>query len=99
MNFDYPTEDPRLSGPDRTIWEEDHPVTEWMESSGIEEILYSLLYGDPLKAKAELDAAIDALVTGTAPDQPQIARLKKRKLRLRDEISQLEDQMIPDIIA
>lgn len=60
MNFDHPTEDPRLSGPDRTIWEEDHPVTEWMDSSGIEEILYGLLYGDPLKAKAELDAAIEA---------------------------------------
>lgn len=47
----------------------------------------------------DLDAAIDALVSGTAADQLQIARLKKRKLRLRDEISMLEDQMIPDIIA
>lgn len=47
----------------------------------------------------DLDAAIDALVTGTATDQLQIARLKKRKLRLRDEISMLEDQLIPDIIA
>jgi hypothetical protein len=47
----------------------------------------------------DLDAAIDALVSGTATDQLQIARLKKRKLRLRDEISMLEDQMIPDIIA
>ena len=47
----------------------------------------------------DLDAAIDALIAGAAPDQLQIARLKKRKLRLRDEISMLEDQMIPDIIA
>lgn len=47
----------------------------------------------------DLDAAIDALVTGGAPDQLQIARLKKRKLRLRDEIALLEDQLIPDIIA
>lgn len=47
----------------------------------------------------DLDAAIDALVAGSAPDQLQIARLKKRKLRLRDEIAMLEDQMIPDIIA
>ena len=47
----------------------------------------------------DLDAAIDALVSGTATDQLQIARLKKRKLRLRDEISMLEDQLIPDIIA
>ncbi|NIJ18715.1 hypothetical protein FHS95_000384 [Sphingomonas naasensis] len=47
----------------------------------------------------DLDAAIEALrLTGVA-DQLQIARLKKRKLRLRDEISQLEDHLIPDIIA
>jgi hypothetical protein len=47
----------------------------------------------------DLDAAIDALLAGAAPDQLQVARLKKRKLRLRDEIALLEDQLIPDIIA
>ena len=47
----------------------------------------------------DLDAAIDAMIAMTAPDQLQLARLKKRKLRLRDEIQQLEDQLIPDIIA
>lgn len=47
----------------------------------------------------DLDAAIDALrVMGTS-DQLQIARLKKRKLMLKDEIATLEDQLIPDIIA
>ena len=47
----------------------------------------------------DLDAAIEALRATAAPDQLQIARLKKRKLRLRDEIAQLEDSLIPDIIA
>lgn len=47
----------------------------------------------------DLDAAIDALGRGTVPDQLQIARLKKRKLKLRDEISLLEDSLVPDIIA
>jgi hypothetical protein len=47
----------------------------------------------------DLDAAIEALRATPAPDQLQIARLKKRKLRLRDEIAALEDQLIPDIIA
>ena len=47
----------------------------------------------------DLDAAIDALRGTAAPDQLQLARLKKRKLRLRDEIALLEDQLIPDIIA
>ncbi len=47
----------------------------------------------------DLDAAIEALRASAAPDQLQIARLKKRKLRLRDEIALLEDRLIPDIIA
>lgn len=47
----------------------------------------------------DLDAAIEAMRSTAAPDQLQIARLKKRKLRLRDEIAMLEDQLIPDIIA
>jgi hypothetical protein len=47
----------------------------------------------------DLDAAIEALRVAPASDQLQLARLKKRKLRLKDEIAQLEDQLIPDIIA
>jgi hypothetical protein len=47
----------------------------------------------------DLDAAIEALRAAAGQDQLQIARLKKRKLRLRDEISALEDILIPDIIA
>lgn len=47
----------------------------------------------------DLDAAIDALVFAPSNDQLQIARLKKRKLMLKDEIAHLEDQLIPDIIA
>ncbi|HEY0113394.1 MAG TPA: DUF465 domain-containing protein [Allosphingosinicella sp.] len=47
----------------------------------------------------DLDAAIDALRAAPAPDQLQLARLKKRKLRLRDEIAMIEDDLIPDIIA
>lgn len=47
----------------------------------------------------DLDAAIDALRCLSAPDQLQIARLKKRKLRLKDEIAFIADLGIPDIIA
>ena len=47
----------------------------------------------------DLDSAIEALRALPAPDQLQIARLKKRKLRLKDEISVLEDLVVPDIIA
>ena len=47
----------------------------------------------------DLDVAIDALRSMAAPDQLQLARLKKRKLRLKDEIAVLEDLRVPDIIA
>ena len=47
----------------------------------------------------DLDAAIDALRSMTAADQLQLARLKKRKLRIKDEIALLEDIVVPDIIA
>lgn len=47
----------------------------------------------------DLDMAIGALALSGSGDQLQIARLKKRKLRLRDEIAMLEDSLVPDIIA
>lgn len=47
----------------------------------------------------DLGDAIDALLFAPASDQLQVARLKKRKLKLKDEIAALEDQLIPDIIA
>jgi hypothetical protein len=46
-----------------------------------------------------LDAAVDALRSDSIIDQLKIARLKKRKLSLKDQIAFLEDQMNPDIIA
>ena len=47
----------------------------------------------------DLDDAIDALAEAGAKDQLRLARLKKRKLQLRDRIILLENQLIPDIIA
>ena len=47
----------------------------------------------------DLDAAVAALMAQPFPDMIQIARMKKRKLALRDQIVQLENQLISDIIA
>lgn len=47
----------------------------------------------------DLDAAIDALSLMDQPDQLQIMRLKKRKLRLKDQIANVADILLPDIIA
>jgi hypothetical protein len=47
----------------------------------------------------DLDDVI-ARVTEEAPfDQLRVQRLKKRKLRLKDEIIRLESRLLPDIIA
>ncbi len=47
----------------------------------------------------DLDSAIDALSGAGVSDQMQIARLKKRKLKLKDQIMLIEDYLVPDIIA
>ena len=47
----------------------------------------------------DLDAAIEALNEAGQADQLQLQRLKKRKLQLRDRLTQLEDALTPDIIA
>jgi len=65
-----------------------------MEASEIQKRLLALR-----SEHRDLDASIEALRLVGASDQLQIARLKKRKLLLRDEITMLEDELIPDIIA
>ena len=47
----------------------------------------------------DLDAAITALAEGGTFDQIQVQRLKKRKLMLKELISRIESQLLPDIIA
>jgi len=47
----------------------------------------------------DLDAAIDSMLLDKASDQLKIQRLKKRKLSLKDQISRIEDMLLPDIIA
>lgn len=47
----------------------------------------------------DLDASVVALSLSPQPDQLLIARLKRRKLALRDQIARIEDQLTPDILA
>ncbi len=46
----------------------------------------------------DLDDVIARIIERAPFDQLQLQRLKKRKL-LKDQISQLENQLLPDIIA
>ena len=46
-----------------------------------------------------LDERISELREGGDLDQLELARLKKRKLILKDEIEALNDRIVPDILA
>jgi hypothetical protein len=53
-----------------------------------------------LKAEhRKLDERIELLRMSGAADQLELARLKKRKLLLKDQIELLHDRAVPDIIA
>lgn len=47
----------------------------------------------------DLDSEIIALEGMGSSDQLLISRLKKKKLKLKDQIQALEDRLLPDIIA
>ena len=46
-----------------------------------------------------LDLQIQELMKGTPMNQLEVSRLKKKKLTLKDQISNIECRMLPDIIA
>ncbi len=47
---------------------------------------------------ADFDAAINAMIA-VGCDQLRIQRMKKKKLQIKDKLQEIEDQIIPDIIA
>ena len=47
----------------------------------------------------DLDEAVHVLATAGRPDPLTLRRLKKQKLLLKDQIVQIEDRLIPNIIA
>jgi hypothetical protein len=47
----------------------------------------------------DLDTAIQAMADMGVNDQLQLSRMKKRKLQLKDLITQINDKLLPDIIA
>ena len=47
----------------------------------------------------DLDAVIDLLTRDAVHDELQVRRLKKRKLQLKDHITLLKMQLIPDVPA
>jgi hypothetical protein len=51
------------------------------------------------KQHSELDIEISKIVKVIPVDQVMLQRIKKKKLKLKDEISKLSSHILPDIIA
>ena len=51
------------------------------------------------KSHSELDMEIANIIKVIPIDQVMLQRLKKKKLKLKDEISKLSSHILPDIIA
>ncbi|EEQ96666.1 Hypothetical protein, conserved [Brucella intermedia LMG 3301] len=47
---------------------------------------------------ADFDAAINAMIA-VGCDQLRVQRMKKKKLAIKDKLQEMEDRVIPDIIA
>ena len=69
------------------------------DPSGDQDLILRVRIAKLRQEHQDLDDAVHALEQSQHPDQIQIARLKKKKLILRDEIKLLEDQLTQDIIA
>ena len=68
---------------------------QWQGTMNDEIVLFKQL--DELKEQhRQLDLEILEIQMLGAPDEMQIARLKKRKLQLRDQIMTLEVEIYPD---
>jgi len=64
---------------------------------GIETIKYKIIAMQV--EHRDLDVVITKLSERPYPDQLQLKRIKKRRLQLKDMITKLKEQLIPDILA
>ena len=68
-----------------------------MKSDDISEI--NQLLRELREEHRDLDLAIDRMTNDPWQDQLHLRRLKKRKLKLKDWIANLESRLIPDLDA
>ena len=78
-------QDPRTPDDDgRAAWESETPYTEYLADSSIDEILSELLHGDPAKAKADLEQAVEAMYRIWLKDQERQAEEDRAADRAAD---------------
>ena len=69
------------------------------DETGDPETLIRQQLNQLVQEHADLDVAVQALATMPMPDMMVIARLKRKKLAMKDEIGRIESLLTPDIIA
>lgn len=69
------------------------------ESKGVRFTVVNGRLAEIQQEREDLDKSIRALELSPLPDQLLIARLKRKKLLLKDELVRLQDRIRPDIIA
>ena len=69
------------------------------ELNTLQEVALRAKLQNLLQQHRDLDVAILSLEETGTGDQLQLRRLKKMKLDLKDKIQQIENMLIPDIIA
>ena len=74
-------------------------ITDDMEREGANDEALQISLHHLQQEHADLDHAIQSLTSSPVHDSLAVARLKKRKLQLKDLIIALQDQLTPDIIA
>ena len=82
--------------PERRPWAPETLQTEDMSEQEQAEI--RLEFARLKQEHMDFDAAINAMIA-MGCDALQIQRMKKKKLALKDRLANLEDKIIPDIIA
>jgi hypothetical protein len=67
------------------------------EVTAPEQVALRAKLAELMQEHRDLDTAIQALIG--SHDMLQLTRLKKRKLQLKDQITKIQAQLLPDIIA
>ena len=73
----------------------DTPVSHEMDRNELLEAKLALLR----QQHRDLDAEIETLGEGALGNNFLLSQLKRRKLKLKDLIARIEDELMPDIIA
>ncbi len=96
---DVPTDDPKTKPPPLKTLKENRFEARDGDFEGANDEALAIRLANLEEEHRDLDGAIAAMELSAPYERLSIARLKKKKLHLKDQIQKLKDAMLPDIIA